>query len=146
VLSGDVDVDGDFIVDYSGTLLTGEIAAFGSEDSGGNIDLYDFRFVITGGALASMYDGKDLGVTTTSENSSFAGNFNVNFGGNAKGEIGGEDRPENPGIDVEKFVKIMKKDDHKDDHDKCGRGNHNGSHHGGSDEYRRCGPQHQQFR
>jgi hypothetical protein len=28
VLIGDYDVDGDFIVDYSGTLLTGEIGLF----------------------------------------------------------------------------------------------------------------------
>jgi hypothetical protein len=103
LLVGDVDVDGDFVVDFSGTLLTGEVLAFGHEDSGGNIDLYDFRFSVTGGQLASMFSGKDLGVTTTSENSSFTGDFNVDFGGNAKGSIGAID-PLNPGIDIEKLV------------------------------------------
>jgi hypothetical protein len=108
VLTGDVDVDGDFSDDFSGTLLTGEIVAFGSQDSGGATDQYDFRFIVTGGALAGMYAGKDLGVTTSSEGSSFIGDFNVDFGGNAKGVIGSVERPEQPAIDLEKFVKIMK--------------------------------------
>ena len=94
VLTGDVDLDGDFLVDESGVLLTGEIVAFGHEDSGGSTDFYDFRFSITGGLLttnaltAADYAGKDLGVTTTSESSSFLGDFSVDFGGNAKGDFG----------------------------------------------------------
>jgi hypothetical protein len=108
VLSGDVDVDGDFTVDFSGTLLTGEVLAFGSQDSGGSTDLYDFRFMVTGGALAGLYAGKDLGVTTTSESSSFAGDFGGNFGGNAKGELGSIDQAEQPAIDLEKLVKIIR--------------------------------------
>jgi hypothetical protein len=108
VLTGEVDLDGDFVVDYSGTLLTGEILAFGHEDSGGSTDLYDFRFEITGGQLTHLYAGKDLGVTTSSENSSFTGDFSVNFGGNAKGDIGAIDPQEQPSIDLEKFVKIIR--------------------------------------
>jgi N-acetylglutamate synthase-like GNAT family acetyltransferase len=56
-------------------------------NSGSDTDHYEFRFMITGGLLASQYVGMDLRVTTTSEGSSFAGNFNTNFGGGAKGEI-----------------------------------------------------------
>ena len=94
VITGDVDLDGDFIIDESGVLLTGEILAFGSEDSGGTTDLYDYRFQITGGLLTTNatigadYAGKDLGVTTTSEVSDFAGDFTVDFSGNAKGDVG----------------------------------------------------------
>lgn len=91
VLTGDVDIDGDFIVDESGVLLTGEITAFGHQDSGGLSDTYDYRFTVTGGALASLYAGKDLGITLTSENSTFGGDFSVDFGGNAKGLIGAID-------------------------------------------------------
>jgi hypothetical protein len=113
VLTGDVDVDGDFIVDFSGTLLTGEVLAIGSQDSGGSTDLYDFRFSVTGGLLAGLYAGRDLGVTTTSENSSFAGDFGVNFGGNAKGNIGAIDRL-NPGIDIEKLTNGVDADNPQD--------------------------------
>ena len=43
--------------------------------------------MVTGGLLASQYVGMNLHVTTTSENSTFTGNFTTNFSGNAKGEI-----------------------------------------------------------
>ena len=105
VLVGDVDTDGDFLTDTSGTLLTGEIVAFGSLDSGNDNDLYDFRFTITGGLLAGEYVGKDIGVTTTSEGSTFTDDFTVNFSGNAKGELGGIDPlPSNPAIELEKLT------------------------------------------
>ena len=91
ILIGDVDTTGDFVADTSGVLLTGEVLGFGFEDSGGTTDLYDFRFVLTGGALAGDFIGKDIGVTTTSETSGFVGDFNVDFSGNAKGNIGAID-------------------------------------------------------
>jgi hypothetical protein len=111
VLMGDVDTDGDFIADVSGVLLTGEITAFGSQDSGGITDLYDFKFTISGGLLASLYAGKDLGVTTTSENSNFVGDFTVDFGGFAKGAIGAIDKEVDPDpgrISGTKMVEITK--------------------------------------
>ena len=43
--------------------------------------------MVTGGLLAAQYVGMDLHVTTTSENSTFTGDFATNFSGNAKGEI-----------------------------------------------------------
>ncbi|MEX2560496.1 MAG: SdrD B-like domain-containing protein [Pirellulales bacterium] len=87
VLTGDIDVDGDSIVDFSGTLLTGEVTQFGFADIG-TTDSYDFRFAPTGGALAGLWAGKDIGVTTTSENSTFVGTFAETFNGGAKGNIG----------------------------------------------------------
>jgi hypothetical protein len=110
VLTGAVDVDGDFVADFTGTLLTGEVLAFGSQDSGGITDIYDYKFSITGGLLASLYAGKDLGVITTSENSNFVGDFNVNFGGNAKGSMGGieQDAPDPGRISGTKLAEITK--------------------------------------
>ena len=121
VISGDIDIDGDFVVDESGTLLTGEILQFGSEDSGGTTDTYDFRFEITGGALttnaltAGAYVGKDLGIVITSELSDFTGDFTVDFGGAAKGDVGTIDPiPSNPDIDIEKLTNGVDADDLED--------------------------------
>ena len=94
VVQGSVDVDGDAIADYTGTLLTGEILAFGAENTGatsGATDQYDFRFQVTGGSMSSLYAGKDIGITTASEQSDFADDFTVNFGGEAKGNLGAID-------------------------------------------------------
>ncbi len=119
-LIGDVDLNGDFVVDASGSLLTGEILAFGHQDSGGLTDNYDFRFQITGGllttgALAADYLGKDIGITATSENSTFTGDFNVNFSGNVKGTVGTIDPiPSNPAIDIEKLTNGVNADDPMD--------------------------------
>lgn len=72
---------------FSGTLLTGEVVAFGAADSGGAVDAYDFEFQVTGGELFSLF-GPDAGVTVTSELSTFTGDFTVAFGGQAKGNVG----------------------------------------------------------
>ena len=87
VVAGDIDIDGDATIDVTGTLLTGEISQFGYQEAGAT-DLYDFRFTVTGGALASYFVGKDIGITTSSENSTFADDFSVNFTGGAKGTLG----------------------------------------------------------
>lgn len=74
---------------FDGVLLTGEVLAFGSRDSGGPTDQFDFRFSVTGGLLADLY-GDEVGVALTSEGSTFsAGDFSVGFGGAAKGNVGG---------------------------------------------------------
>ena len=91
VISGDADLDGDYIPDVSGVLLTGEILEVGSLDTGTAVDSFDFRFALTGGLLAGYYSGNDLGVTLTSENSSFTDDFSVDFGGGAKGHLGAID-------------------------------------------------------
>ena len=64
---GDIDIDGDSIVDVSGTLLTGEILQFGYQEAGPNVDFFDFRFKVTGGMLtqgpyAAYFAGKDVAV------------------------------------------------------------------------------------
>ncbi|MHC4696041.1 MAG: hypothetical protein ACYTFA_04780, partial [Planctomycetota bacterium] len=63
IVEGEVDEDGDGLADFSGVLLTGEVIAFGFEDSGGTTDLFDFRFAVTGGELASFYAGRHVVVT-----------------------------------------------------------------------------------
>jgi hypothetical protein len=91
LITGEVDADGNGTIDYAGVLLTGEIAEFGWMDSGagGTTDQYDMRFTVTGGSLADdFYTGKDIGVTVTSESSTFDADFTVNFTGEAKGNLG----------------------------------------------------------
>ncbi|MGA2798652.1 MAG: SdrD B-like domain-containing protein, partial [Thermoguttaceae bacterium] len=72
----------------SGTLLTGEISQFEFLDSPTSTDQYAFRFTPTGGAVASYFSAQDICITTNSESSNFAGNFNVDFSGGAKGNVG----------------------------------------------------------
>ena len=74
--------------DYTGVLLTGEILQFGSYDSGGPNDSYDFRFQFTGGSLSPFFQGKDIGLTMTSLNSTFTGDFSAGFVGWAQGLFG----------------------------------------------------------
>jgi hypothetical protein len=87
---GDIDLDGNGSVDVSGVLLTGEIERFGYLDIGAPslTDKYDFVFRPTGGLLLGNFLGQDIGVTVTSEHSSFANDFSVNFTGGAKGNVG----------------------------------------------------------
>lgn len=113
-LVGTVDLTPYGLPSASGTLLTGEIVAFGSHDSESfsTTDSYDFRFRPTGGALVTLFNGKDIGVTTLSESSGFAGDFTVDFGGGAKGNIGPIEPSELvPGIDIEKHTNGADADD-----------------------------------
>ena len=104
VANGSVNANGDdFIVtggidlDFSGTidpgepqgvLLRGEIIAFGFQDSGGPSDDYDFKFVATGGILATYFVNRDIGVNLVSEASDFTGSFATNISGQSKGAVG----------------------------------------------------------
>ncbi len=87
-VEGRVDLDGDGVDDADGVLLTGEVVAFGSADSGGPTDLFDFEVVTTGGLLAALI-GDRVGIQLTSEESDFAGDFTIDFMGEAKGTAGG---------------------------------------------------------
>jgi hypothetical protein len=91
VFTGDFErvVDG-VTNDYTGVLLTGDVIAFGSFDSGAT-DQYDFRVHLNGGALQPFFSCGDLAINLTSENSSFEGSFAESFTGNAKGFFGPED-------------------------------------------------------
>lgn len=109
ILTGDVltppGADPPFYVSTDGPLLTAEIVAFGHQDSGGSTDAFDFEFVITGGQFAGLFSNTRLGVTLTSDGSSFTGDFNVSFSGGATGQLGGlADAVENPALDLEKLV------------------------------------------
>ncbi len=89
VITGTVTVGGE---DFSGTLLTGEIVAFGyydTIDSSGDstTDQFDFRFTPTGGTLMPFYQGKDIGVRLDSYSSNFD-NFLSDFSGSSKGLVG----------------------------------------------------------
>jgi hypothetical protein len=84
---GDVDVDGDSVTDYSGVLLTGEIAEFEFRDNPGTADEANYLFTGTGGAMVGFYGGRQIGVTQLIENSTFAGSFAEDFTGGAKGNI-----------------------------------------------------------
>jgi uncharacterized repeat protein (TIGR01451 family) len=76
-----------FAVTYTGTLLTGEIVAFGSRDIG-TTDRFELRFVVTGGLLASQFAGKEIGVVIAAENSTFTNSFAVNFNSTGKFSLG----------------------------------------------------------
>ena len=92
VLHGSVNLGSGVV---SGLLLSGEIVAFGFQDSGGPTDQYDMRFVPTGGLLLPFFAGnKEIGLLLTREASSFAGSFSENFAGQAKGTFGPMDGPE----------------------------------------------------
>ena len=104
IITGSLDTTFDLIPDFTGTLLTAEITAFGFEDQVGS-DNFDARFTVTGGALASLYGTSDLGLSLELENSTFIGEFSLDFGGSpAKGRVGAVD-PVNQamaGIAIEK--------------------------------------------
>jgi hypothetical protein len=88
ILTGVVDQDHDGTPEYSGTLLTGEVLAFGFQDTGTTTDRYDMLFAATGGELLGVLGSDYIGVTVTSENSTFTGDFTVPFSGGAKGNLG----------------------------------------------------------
>ena len=76
---------------YSGVLLQGDVLAFGYLYSG-VVNQFDFSVQVTGGELQTLFNcADDLGVTLTSEASTFTGSFTNAFNGAAKGECGPED-------------------------------------------------------
>ncbi len=80
---------------YSGTLLTGKVIDFGFLNSGGSTSSFDFVAIPTGGALfsAGYFAGSDIGITTTSDNSTFTNSFAVPFTGDASGSFGSVPAP-----------------------------------------------------
>jgi hypothetical protein len=111
VIQGLIDLNNNGALDdgESGVLLTGELVELGSSDvPNSNTDFFDFRLTATGGHFAADYTGKDIGISLTSENSTFAGRFDQPFTGViAKGDVGPippRDQP-TPDIDIEKYIK-----------------------------------------
>lgn len=97
LIAGEVDLNGDTVIDLSGTLLTGEVLAMGFQE-GGTTDSYDFLFTPTGGALLSYFSGQNIGLTVSSENSTFNNSFGVDFVGGAKGAVGPVVRQNQPPV------------------------------------------------
>lgn len=83
VITGNIDADGDSIIDYSGDLIRGEVTNFGWLNTGTKYDFFNFTFDFTGGALSSFYALHDFkgGNNMSSENSNFTGSFTTNFSG-----------------------------------------------------------------
>ncbi|HVS70368.1 MAG TPA: SdrD B-like domain-containing protein [Phycisphaerae bacterium] len=102
VVTGSIDVNNDGTPDFTGTLLTGKITAFGSQDSSDpNGDQFDFRFSVTGGALAPQYfSSKDIGVTMSVEDSTFNGDFSQDFSALVKGNVGAIPQVSAPPISI----------------------------------------------
>jgi hypothetical protein len=94
LIEGTIDEDMDGVADYDGVLLTGEILEFGFFDSGvtGGADQFDFRFQLTGGALADLYAGDDIGIWMLSPtlvgSPQFTGDFTQSFAHKANGQAG----------------------------------------------------------
>jgi hypothetical protein len=92
-VAGDIDLaPQDFVPEYSGTLLTGEIVEFGvAPGSTATAAQFDARFAVTGGALVAAGEyalGGQLGMTLTVENNNFTGACAASWHGGAKGQIG----------------------------------------------------------
>ncbi|HWB54605.1 MAG TPA: hypothetical protein VG722_10445, partial [Tepidisphaeraceae bacterium] len=93
-ITGTVDLNNNFTADagdISGTLLTGEISQFGYLSSG-TTSQFDFTFTPTGGLLPTdypaAYHNMNIGVSLTSEGSTFTGSFTTNFTGKVKATAG----------------------------------------------------------
>ncbi|MEM9825315.1 MAG: hypothetical protein AAF958_01940, partial [Planctomycetota bacterium] len=120
-VTGDIDIDGDSVIDVSGTLLEGTVIDFGFADAPPtDTDFFDFRISIVGGLLATSgtlsggsvrpnyFAGKDIGVTITSEFSNFGGVFTSDFSGGNKANVFPTDPVPDPqfdaAIEVVKYV------------------------------------------
>jgi hypothetical protein len=88
---GDIDLNADFVPEYSGTLLTGEIIDLGRDPaSTATVMAFDARFAITGGTLVTSGDytlGAEVGMILNVENNNFTSCM-ANWTGGAKGVIG----------------------------------------------------------
>jgi hypothetical protein len=87
VAGNDLVINGSFSYNnqiYSGTLLTGEVTAFGWQNvPNTTYALFDFSFNATGGALLPWYAPSNYrgGDVASSEASNFTGNWTVNHSG-----------------------------------------------------------------
>ena len=86
VLKGTVDLGAKGV--KSDVLLRGKVKKFGFYNSSTSTDKFDFRITLTGGELAFLFDGCDIGIVNISEQSDLTGLFTDDFNGGAKGNIG----------------------------------------------------------
>ncbi len=97
VMEGEIDVDGDGVPEYTGTLLTGEVRSFAFLEAG-STDEFDVEFDVTGGSMAGIF-GKRIGINHSVENSTFNDSFCYSWMGGGKGTVGnqpGEECPKEP--------------------------------------------------
>jgi hypothetical protein len=77
-----LDINGDSVVDINdnvnGTLITGEVKQFGWAE-GGSTDAFDFRIIPTGGLVAGLWNGFDIGLRLASSTASYPTPFNGSF-------------------------------------------------------------------
>jgi hypothetical protein len=89
-VTGGLDVNGDGVADAAGTLLTGELSAFGASASGPGV--FEFIFDVTGGILNSqvpLFSLPQFGVILGADGgSTFTGSFDVNFSNLLGGQAG----------------------------------------------------------
>ena len=87
-IDGSVTVNG---TAYTGTLLTGSIADFGTTpDTSGDTpptETYHFSFEPTGGSIEGMFSGAEIGALVSSEASTFT-DWGTSFTGGDKGNVG----------------------------------------------------------
>jgi hypothetical protein len=74
----DLEIFGQVDATYNGVLLSGQAMQFGFLDNGPT-DTFNIRFRVTGGTLAPLFAGQDIGVIVTLSNSTFANSFVVDF-------------------------------------------------------------------
>lgn len=88
VVTGDLDFEGDGVVDISGVLLAGEIANFGASNSGPGV--FEFVFNLTGGALAGpVFTLPQVGVILGADGgSTYTGSFLTSFTNLTGGQAG----------------------------------------------------------
>lgn len=78
----------DGTTNYTGTLLTGNLADFGYLDTGTFLDVFDFLFDVTGGSMAGLFGSAQIGVIMIAERSTFT-DFTQDFASTRiKGAIG----------------------------------------------------------
>jgi len=81
---------------YTGVLVKGQVLGFGFLENGTS-DLYDFRFHVTGGSMASLF-GNVVSVTLNSAASSFSNDFTVDFHGGAQGNVARDNSDTTPPV------------------------------------------------
>jgi hypothetical protein len=90
-----LDVNGDSVVDINdnvnGTLITGEVKQFGWAE-GGSTDAFDFRIIPSGGLVAGLWNGFDIGLRLASSTGTyttpFEGSFATSWKQQAEGFMG----------------------------------------------------------
>jgi PEP-CTERM motif len=88
-ITGTIDLNGDMVPEATGTLLTGEIAAFGASSSGPGT--FEFVFDVTGGALQTLFGSQAGVILSAASNSTYDGSFAMDFSNLIGGRVGSGD-------------------------------------------------------